>query len=271
MSAITETPSRSPEPAVGTFLGRHEFAYRLQRYRRTWRGTVVISIVNPLLFLIAIGVGLGHVVSHPASLNGVSYLAFFAPGMLAAAGMQNGIVESGFPVSQGVGPGGSYRVAITTPLESTDIMIGHILFMAMKIAMSAAAFVAVMVAFGAATSALVILTVPAATLTGLAFATPTAAFAATVSSPKVVGNLFKWVVMPLYLFSGTFFPVSQLPLLLRALAYETPLWHGVDLCRTLSLGTATWGRCAIDVGYLVAVIVFGIVWARHTYRRRLYG
>jgi len=271
MAAVTETPSRSAESDVGVFLGRHEFAYRWQRYRRTWRGTVVISVVNPLLFLIAIGLGLGHVVSHPASLHGVSYLAFFAPGMLAAAAMQNGIVEAGFPVSHGVGPGGSYRVAITTPLESTDIMLGHILFMALKIAMSAAAFVAVMVAFGAAPSALVILTVPAATLTGLAFATPTAAFAATVSSPKVVGNLFKWVVMPLYLFSGTFFPVSQLPRVLRAIAYATPLWHGVDLCRTLSLGTATWGRCAIDVGYLVAVIILGIIWARHTYRRRLYG
>jgi Nod factor-specific ABC transporter NodJ protein len=273
MSATTSTSdlSTDPDAGVGAFLGRHEFAYRLQRYRRTWRGTIVISVVNPLLFLIAVGVGLGHVVSHPASLHGVGYLAFFAPGMLAAAAMQNGIVESGWPVSHGVGRGGSYRVAITTPLESTDIMIGHILFMAMKIALSAVAFVAVMAAFGAADSWLVILTVPAATLTGLAFATPTAAFAATVSSPKVVGDLFKWVVMPLYLFSGTFFPVTQLPLALRALAYATPLWHGVDLCRTLSLGTATWGRCAMNVGYLSAVVVLGIVCARRTYRRRLYG
>jgi Nod factor-specific ABC transporter NodJ protein len=267
----TSDLSTEPEQTVGAFLGRHEFAYRLQRYRRTWRGTVVISVVNPLLFLIAVGVGLGHVVSHPPSLHGVSYLAFFAPGMLAASALQNGIVESGFPVSQGVSKGGSYRVAITTPLESSDIMIGHILFMTMKIALSAVAFVAVMVAFGAGHTWLVILTVPAATLTGLAFATPTAAFAATVSSPKVVGDLFKWVVMPLYLFSGTFFPVSQLPLALRALAYATPLWHGVDLCRTLSLGTATWGRCAMDVGYLSVVAILGIVFARRTYRRRLYG
>jgi Nod factor-specific ABC transporter NodJ protein len=271
MSAITPTRERPIEPFAGTFLGRHEFAYRLQRYRRTWRGTVVISVVNPLLFLVAIGVGLGHVVSHPASLDGVSYLSFFAPGMLAAAAMQNGIVESGFPVSQGVGRGGSYRVAVTTPLESTDILIGHLLFMAMRIAMSAAAFVVVMLAFGAAKSPLVILTIPAATLTGLAFATPTAAFAATVSSPRVVNNLFKWVVMPLYLFSGTFFPVTQLPLGLRALAYATPLWHGVDLCRTLSLGTATWGGCAVHIVYLSAVVAIGVFVARHTYRRRLYG
>jgi Nod factor-specific ABC transporter NodJ protein len=271
MAATTSTSDLDTELPVGAFLGRHEFAYRLQRYRRTWRGTVVISVVNPLLFLVAVGLGLGHVVSHPAALHGVSYLAFFAPGMLAAASMQNGIVESGWPVSHGVSKGGSYRVAITTPLESTDIMFGHMLFMAMKIALSAAAFVAVMAAFGAVKSWLVVLAVPAATLTGLAFATPTAAFAATVSSPKVVGNLFKWVVMPLYLFSGTFFPVTQLPLALRALAYATPLWHGVDLCRTLSLGTATWGRCAMNVGYLSAVTILGIVVARRTYRRRLYG
>ncbi|MDQ1493777.1 MAG: lipooligosaccharide transport system permease protein, partial [Actinomycetota bacterium] len=134
-----------------------------------------------------------------------------------------------------------------------------------------AAFVVVMVAFGAAKSPLVILTIPAATLTGLAFATPTAAFAATVSSPRVVNNLFKWVVMPLYLFSGTFFPVTQLPLGLRALAYATPLWHGVDLCRTLSLGTATWGGCAVHIVYLSAVVAIGAFVARHTYRRRLYG
>lgn len=271
MAAATSTSDLDTEPPVGVFLGRHEFAYRLQRYRRTWRGTVVISVVNPMLFLIAVGVGLGHVVSHPASLHGVSYLAFFAPGMLAASAMQNGIVDSGWPVSHGVSKGGSYRVAITTPLESTDIMLGHMLFMALQIALSAAAFVAVMAAFGAAKSWDVLLSVPAAALTGLAFATPTSAFAATVSSPKVVGNLFKWVVMPLYLFSGTFFPVTQLPLALRALAYATPLWHGVDLCRTLSLGTATWGRCAMDVGYLSAVTILGIVLARRTYRRRLYG
>jgi Nod factor-specific ABC transporter NodJ protein len=270
-AASTSELSIEPDSSSHPFLGRYEFAYRLQRYRRTWRGTVVISLVNPLLFLIAVGVGLGHVVNHSASLHGVSYLAFFAPGMLAASAMQNGIVESGWPVSHGVTKGGSYRVAITTPLESTDIMFGHLLFMAMKIALSAAAFVAVMAAFGAAKSWLVLLAVPAATLTGLAFATPTAAFAATVSSQKVVGNLFKWVVMPLYLFSGTFFPVSQLPVALRALAYATPLWHGVDLCRTLSLGTATWGRCAMDVVYLSAVTILGIVVARRTYRRRLYG
>jgi Nod factor-specific ABC transporter NodJ protein len=249
-----------------------EFDYHWRRYRRTWKGTVVVSVVNPLLFLVAIGVGLGRVItSHPAGLHGATYLQFFAPGMLAAAAMQNGIVESGFPVSHAVTRQGSYRVAVTTPLESTDILVGHLLYMAVKIAMAAAAFAAVMACFGAVKSWLALAVVPAGTLLGMAFATPVSAWAATLDSPRRVAGVFKWVVMPLYLFSGTFFPVSQLPGVLRAVAYATPLWHGVDLCRTLCLGTATWPRTLGHVAYLLAVAVVGALLAARTYRRRLYG
>jgi ABC-type polysaccharide/polyol phosphate export permease len=166
---------------------------------------------------------------------------------------------------------GSYQVAISSPLEPTDILFGHSLFMAVRIAMSATAFMVVMVAMGAAQSPLVVLALPAALLTGLAFATPVTAWAITVDDPGRVGNLFKWVVMPLYLFSGTFFAIEQLPSWLRVLAYATPLWHGVDLCRSLSLGTATWFTSGVHVAYLLALTVVGLVVARHTYRRYLYA
>ena len=269
----TATMTLDEPPALRTNrLALHEFAYHLQRYRRTWRGTVVVSIVNPLLFLLAIGVGLSKVVTtHPPGLGGATYLEFFAPGMLAAAAMQNGIIESAFPVSRAVRSGGSYSVAVTTPLDSTDIMLGHCLYMAFKLAFGAVTFVVVMTLLGAAESWKVVLTIPAATLTGLAFATPTMGWAAKVANPRAVFGAFKWVVMPLYLFSGTFFPITQLPPLLRALAYATPLWHGVDLCRTLSLGTATWPRTAAHVVYLLAFTVGGLAWAARAYRRRLYG
>ena len=269
MSAITGVAPVAPEAPPPRWLARRALAYHLFRYRRSWRGTVVISIVNPLLFLLAIGLGLGRVVSHPPALHGVSYMAFFAPGLLAAAAMQNGIIEAAFPVSRAAAPGGSYKVAITTPLAASDIMFGHLLFMALRVAMGATAFVAVMLALGAERSALVALAIPGAALTGLAFATPAAAWAATVS-PQSVGKLFKWVVMPLYLFSGTFFPVGQLPLALRVLAYITPLWHGVELCRSLSLGTATWGASLGHVIYLTAMSGAGTVIAKRAYRRRLY-
>ena len=111
-----------------------EFTYWLLRYRRTWRGSIVISVANPLLFLLGIGAGLGHLVDRhaPAQIAGVSYLAFFAPGMLAAAAMQTGFIESAGRVAMAAGFDGSYRAATTTPLTPAQIMAGHLLFIAFR-------------------------------------------------------------------------------------------------------------------------------------------
>jgi lipooligosaccharide transport system permease protein len=247
-------------------LALREFRYRWTHYVRNWRGSIVTSVANPLLFLIAIGVGLGRMV-HPA--GSVSYLDFFAPGMLAAASMQNGIVESAFPVSWSKAR--SYRVAAASPLHPVDILAGHLLFMTVRIAMSATAFYLVMLAFGAADGPLAVLALPAAVLTGLAFAVPAAAWSVTVDSPDRIGTLFKWVVMPLYLFSGTFFSVDQLPPVLRAVAYASPLWHGADLCRSLTLGTAGWAVTSVHIGYLTAIVLIGLWFARRTFTRNLHA
>jgi ABC-type polysaccharide/polyol phosphate export permease len=263
-------PVVASRPSRPTRLALREFNYWLLRYKRTWRGTIVISVANPLLFLIAIGVGLATIIKPSSTPGGVPYLAFFAPGMLAASAMQNGVVESAFPISRAKRPGGSYQVATATPLEPTDIMVGHLLFMTLRVAMSAGIFAIVMIAFGAGRSPLVVLTPLAAILTALAFATPVMAWAVTLPNPRPVNAAFKWVVMPLYLFSGTFFAVEQLPEWLRWLAYVTPLWHGVELCRTLSLGTATWAGSAVHLAYLVVLTVVGLLIARRTYRRYLH-
>ncbi|MFC7244255.1 ABC transporter permease [Catellatospora aurea] len=247
------------------------YRYCWLHYRRNWKGTIVISVANPLLFLVAIGAGLGAVVgSHVDALGGVSYLAFFAPGMLAAASMQNGMIESAFPVSYQRMPGRAYPVAVSTPLEPVDVLHGHALFMAVKIAIGAAAFCAVMFAFGVAASPLAVLALPAAVLTGFAFAMPVAAWAVTLPDVRPVQTLFKWVVMPLYLFSGTFFATTQLPEAVQHLVALTPLWHGVELCRTLTLGTATWAGSLTHIAYLTALALAGYLVARRTYHRNLH-
>jgi lipooligosaccharide transport system permease protein len=111
---------------------------------------------------------------------------------------------------------------------------------------------------------------PVAVLTGLAFATPIEAWAVTRTRDTSFTMIFRFFMIPLFLFSGTFFPITQLPAWLRPVAYLTPLWHGVSLCRALNLGTADLGQVAIDVGYLAVVAAAGLLAGNRCYRRRLY-
>jgi lipooligosaccharide transport system permease protein len=249
-----------------------EFTSWLLRYRRTWRGTIVISVANPLLFLLGIGAGLGHLVDRhtPAAIGGVSYLAFFAPGMLAASAMQTGFIESSGFVAQAAGYNGSYRAATITPLSPAQIMGGHLLYIAFRVATSAAAFTVVMLGFGATHGWWALGTVAGALLTGLAFAAPAAAWAVRLRRPRQINTVFRFVIMPMYLFSGTFFAITQLPGWLQPVAYLLPLYHGAQLCRTLALGTATPAGTALHAGVLLALVLAGILVARVTYRRRLH-
>jgi lipooligosaccharide transport system permease protein len=248
-----------------------EFRYWLTNYRRTWRGSIYTSFLSPVLYLGAMGLGLGKLVdAHgTARLGGVSYLAFLAPGLLAAAAMQSGIEESTYPVLGSVKWRRTYYAAAASPLRPADIFHGHLLFTIMRLAMNSAIFLVVMAAFGAITSPWVLAAVPVAVLTGLAFAAPVEAWAITVSKDTSFALVFRFGMIPLFLFSGTFFPVTQLPVWIRPLAYVTPLWHGVALCRSLSLGTATLGGALAHVGYLTALAAVSIVVGNRTYRRRL--
>jgi lipooligosaccharide transport system permease protein len=249
-----------------------EFRYWMTNYRRTWRGSIYTSVLSPLLYLSAIGIALGTLVDKhsPAALGGVSYIAFLAPGLLAAAAMETGIFESTYPVLGSVKWRRTYYAAVSTPLRPSDLFHGHMLFTTLRLAMNCALFIAVMTAFGAVESPWVLATLPAAVLTGLAFATPIEAWAITVLKDTSFALIFRFGMIPLFLFSGTFFPVSQLPGWAQPIAYATPLWHGVALCRSLSLGTATPGGVLLHVSYLAALAGAGLVAGHRTYRRRLY-
>ena len=251
----------------------HAFRYWLTVYSRTWRGTIVISVANPVLFLLGIGLGLGHLVNegHSATLDGVSYTAFFAPGLLAASAMQTGYIEGAGRVVAAAGWVGSYRAAATTPLEPAEILGGHLLFIAFRLFTSSAVFVAVMAVFGVSAGWWVLAALPAALLTGLAFAAPAAAWAVGLRSNAKTQAVFRFVLMPMYMFSGTFFALGQLPGGVRLIASALPLSQGVALCRSLSLGTASAADVAARSGYLLAFVAAGVAVARITYRRRLHA
>ena len=249
-----------------------EFRYWLTNYRRTWRGSIYSSVLSPLLYLGAMGVGLGTLVdAHgTARLGGLSYLAFLAPGLLAAAAMQAAVEESTYPVLGSVKWRRTYYAAAASPLRPADLFHGHLLFTTMRLTMNSAIFLAVMAVFGAVASPWALAALPAAVLTGLAFAAPVEAWAITVTKDTSFALIFRFGLIPLFLFSGTFFPITQLPAWLRPLAYVTPLWHGVALCRSLTLGTASLGGALAHVAYLAAVAAVSIAAGNRSYRRRLY-
>lgn len=254
-------------------LAIRQFRFWLTNYRRTWQGSIYSGVLNPVLYLGAMGLGLGTLVDKhgTSSIGGVSYLTFLAPGLLAAAAMQTAMGESTYPVFGSVKWLKTYQAAIASPLRPADLFHGHVLWTTLRLTMNSAVFLVVMAAFGAAGSAWVLACLPAAVLTGLAFATPIEAYAMICTKDTSFAMLFRFGIIPLFLFSGTFFPITQLPAYIRPLAYATPLWHGVALCRSLSLGTAQLGASAVHVGYLSAVTALGVYAGNRTYRRRLYA
>ncbi len=254
--------------------------HELLLYRRVWRGSIFSSFLNPVLFLAAMGVGLGGYVSQnsgtagggaggAAALGGVSYLVFIAPGLLASTAMQAAAGESTFPIMGGIVWVRSFHGMLSTPIRVVDLLLGKVAYICLRLTLVCSVFFGVMVLFGATHGLQAILAVPAAILTGLAFTTPIVAFSATQKDDQGFNALFRFGVIPLFLFSGTFFPIAQLPAFLQPLAVITPLWHGVDLCRTLALGTADAAGVLIHVAYLGTLAVAGLVLALGTFRRRL--
>lgn len=245
----------------------------LVNYRRTWRGTIYSSVLMPVLYLGAMGLGLGTLVNHhgTAGLGAVSYLDFLAPGLMAATAMQTAMGESLYPVFSAVKWQQTYQAAAATPLKPGDIFRGHLLFTTMRLVMNMVVFLAIMSLFGAVRSAWVVAAVPVAVLTGLAFATPLDAFAVSQKkNDQAFAVIFRFGMIPLFLFSGTFFPVTQLPGWIRPLAYVTPLWHGVALCRALSLGSADLVGSLGHLAYLTAIAILGLIAGERAYRRRLH-
>ena len=225
----------APTPAYSG-IGR-VFEHRLVLYLKTFRASIFSSFLTPILFLTAMGLGLGAYVDANQTLGGVSYLAFLAPGLLVATCMQVAAFEATFPIMAGLVWSRVYHAMYATPIRGSDIALGNLAWMGFRLLLVASIFTIVIVLFGAATSPLIVLAIPVAVLTGLAFAAPIAAFAATQRTPEKFAAIFRFGITPLFLFSGTFYPVESLPPIVQPLAWLTPLYHGIVLARGLSLGT----------------------------------
>ena len=240
------------------------------QYRRVWRGTAISSVITPVVFLLAFGFGLGRLVDRTADLpDGITYLEFVAPGLLAATAMQIATFEGSWPVLSAIKWSRQYHAMLATPLRVVDVLAGHQAFIAFRMVMTSSVYLAAIAAFGAVNSPLGILAIPVTVLVGLAFAAPIAAWGAYTQTDQSFVAIFRFGILPMFLFSGTFFPIERLPGVLEVVAYVTPLWHGVDLCRQLTLGDVDPASAAVHLAYLIGFSSLGLVVAYFSYRRRL--
>ena len=278
MAALTEARDRRAIPPIPPLAPTWStmsrvFQHRLWSYRRTFRASLFSSFGIPTLFLAAMGFGLGGYVdaTPDAVLGGLTYLQFLAPGLLAATLMQAASFESTFPILGGLQWNKIFHAMYATPIRPRDVVLGNLAWITARLTLVATVFAIVIVAFGATRSWMIVFAVPAAVLTGLAFATPTVAFTATQRTPDRFAAIFRFGITPLFLFSGTFFPIESLPEFLRPVAWLSPLWHGADLCRQLMLGTIDRDPllALIHTAVLLAISAIGTVIAFRTVEARL--
>jgi lipooligosaccharide transport system permease protein len=270
-SSVTDHPaSERRDGATGAgWPPLRVLSTHLLAWRRLWRGTLFTSFLQPLLFFVAIGYGLGSLVGKGGRLvDGVPYLTFVAPGMMASAAMQTAIGWSTWPVLSAIKWQRQFHAMLATPIGVADVVLGHLLHVGLRVLVSEAVFVAFAAAVGAVPSWAGILAVAVAVLVAIAFAAPVFAFTTHLNGDGGFNILFRLVMIPLFLFSGTFFPISQLPAGLELLARITPLWHGVQLARDCTLGHLGWGDLG-HAAYLLVWAVAGTWLAIDGLRRRL--
>lgn len=249
---------------------RRSWWYHATFYAQTWRGSVVSTVLFPIFYLAALGVGVGHLVNaHHGLVEGQTYLHFIAPTLLATTTMQLSEGESLWPVLAAVKWIRSYHAAAATPLEPEDILAGKLSWVVTRAFLTGVVYTIVIGFFGALQSWWA-LTLPfIGALVALAFAAPLVAFAARSQSDGSFVVIYRFALVPMFLFSATFYPVSAYPGYLRPLVQFVPLYHGVALARAASFGEGSFGALLCHVAFLVAMAVFGIAWGRHTMRRRL--
>ncbi|MDQ3760842.1 MAG: ABC transporter permease [Actinomycetota bacterium] len=243
-------------------------------YRRNWRATAVSSLLQPLLFLVAFGVGLGNLIDASGrtvqGIGGVPYVLYLAPALLAVGAIQTAAFESSYPIFSAFKWRRTYEAVVATPITPGQLAGGQLTWIALRLTLSGAAYLLVITLFGAVRGPGVLAALVFAVLCGMAFSAPLVAFAAAQEKEgDAFAAVFRFVVVPMTLFSGTFFPISQLPGVIQPLAWISPLWHGTELARGAALETLQLWPAAGHIAYLTAWLVVGVLLSCRQFRMRL--
>lgn len=259
-STATETPTRR-DRTVGNAIAGWRPLRLVERnalvYRRTWY-VLAAGLVEPILYLLSIGLGVGALVA-PVAVGGgreVPYEVFVAPGMLAVSAMNGVVFDTTFNFFVKYKYSKTFEAVLATPLEVADVALGESAWALVRSAVYATGFLLTMVALGLVQSWWAVLAVPAAVLIGFAFA-GTGIAATTWMRSFVDFDYVILVIVPLFLFSATFFPLDLYPEALGWAVQATPLYQGVALERALVLGDVGWGLL-VHAGYLTVMGATGV-------------
>lgn len=231
---------------------------------------VIAGFAEPMLYLLAIGWGVGSLVGSVPLPDGgrVPYPTFVAPAMLAASAMNGALAESTINFFVKLKYWRLYESLINTPVAPEEIALGEVGWALTRGAMYTVPFLVVMAALRLTTPLLALAALPAALLTGLAFAGLGLALSTFMRSWHDF-DYMGLVQFALFMFSGTFVPLSGLPRALQVVVQVTPLYHGVELIREVTLGRFGWGL-AWDTGYLVVLALAGVAVASRRMRHLLW-
>ncbi|HEY1156225.1 MAG TPA: ABC transporter permease, partial [Arthrobacter sp.] len=239
--------------------GAFYYAEHVLRVMKGYSWSIVMySVGQPVAYLFAMGVGLATLVgTGTAAFGGVSYLAFIAPALLVSAAVMTAANEFTFPVMAGFKWRRTYFGPHASPLTPGQIAAGHAMAVTLRLLLQSAAYFGAVALFGASPSGWGWVGIPVATLAGLAFGLPLMAYSASITEDKgQFALVMRFIVMPLFLFSGTFFPLENLPPAVRWIGWISPIWHGTELGRVFSFGYAeplplTVVHCAVLAGLVV--------------------
>jgi lipooligosaccharide transport system permease protein len=271
VSTVTTPPGRSASRAVPlrttplALLGAgRAHTLMLRNFLTARRHPLVFfgGFLEPVFYLFSLGVGLGALVGDVPGPNGVvvSYTEFVAPAMLAASAMNGAVAESTFNIFFKLRFGRLYDAMLATPMVPMDIAVGEIGWCQVRSAAYSAAFLVIMAVMGLTRGWMWVLALPATALIGLAFGAVGMAATTWMTSWKDF-DLVQLVVLPMFLFSATFYPLEVYPGWLQGVARVSPLFHGTALVRGLVLSEPSWSMLA-NVAVLVAMAVAGLVVAR---------
>ena len=271
MALDVETPGLDKARGFQTPPSWRALGYWAYSYKRTWRGSVATSFLIPVLYLAAMGVGLGSLVDqHSHTVDHVKYLYFLAPGLLASTAMQIGTNEATYPVMGAIKWIRTYFAMLATPLSVNNVLLGTLSWIAIRLTLVSAIYLCVLTGVRCGLVALG----PAGSARGGAHRARVLGSDCGVRSdgPERHLVLFDLPVRGRARSSCSRAPSSRSPNCLRDSGrslYATPLYHGVTLCREFVLGQVDWAQVPVHAGYLIVLVIGGYLVARKTFRRRL--